>query len=76
MHHFNHCRSETLDTEGERMKGQIEATDELIQKVNNQVYQARSGVGQIPDLRKEIRLLESVMSKWQEANQTVSLRSV
>ncbi|KAA0188755.1 Laminin subunit gamma [Fasciolopsis buskii] len=63
-------RSETLDTEGERMKGQIEATDELIQKVNNQVYQARSGVGQIPDLRKEIRLLESVMSKWQEANQT------
>ncbi|TPP57450.1 Laminin gamma 1 [Fasciola gigantica] len=63
-------KSETLHTEGERLNSRIEGTDELIQKVNNQVYQARTGVSQIPDLRKEVRLLENIMSKWQEANQT------
>ncbi|VDP75393.1 unnamed protein product [Echinostoma caproni] len=62
--------SETLDFGGEQLVQRIEGSNDLIQKVSNQVYQARTGVSQIPDLRKEVRLLESVMFKWQEANQT------
>ncbi|KAF7233282.1 hypothetical protein EG68_04815 [Paragonimus skrjabini miyazakii] len=48
----------------------IEATNELLQRTRDQVYQLKSGVDQIPDLRKEVRLLESVKAQWEEAKNT------
>ncbi|KAF6780036.1 hypothetical protein AHF37_00449 [Paragonimus kellicotti] len=68
--HISEQKADLIAQKHTEQTGKIEATNELLQKTRDQVYQLKSGVDQIPDLRKEVRLLESVKAQWEEAKNT------
>ncbi|GAA56282.1 laminin subunit gamma-1 [Clonorchis sinensis] len=63
-------KSETFTAKHNELTKNIDTTNEQLKKASDLVYQTKSKIENIPDLRKEVRLLEGVMARWEEAKNT------
>ncbi|TGZ71892.1 hypothetical protein CRM22_002398 [Opisthorchis felineus] len=63
-------KSETFTAKHNELTKKIDTTNEQLKKASDLVYETKSKIENIPDLRKEVRLLEGVMARWEEAKNT------